>query len=76
MAALGLGYAGGEVVVMMVKAFRERRDFLIQTFSELEDVKMNEPQVITPLILEIVIKFVYFIVTMILSDLSKPRRYK
>ncbi|RWR93037.1 bifunctional aspartate aminotransferase and glutamate/aspartate-prephenate aminotransferase [Cinnamomum micranthum f. kanehirae] len=28
LAALGLGYAGGEAVAAMVKAFQERRDFL------------------------------------------------
>ncbi|GKV25334.1 hypothetical protein SLEP1_g34789 [Rubroshorea leprosula] len=43
-AALGLGYAGGEVVSTMVKAFRERRDFLVKSFGELEGVKMSEPQ--------------------------------
>ncbi|KAH9669948.1 Bifunctional aspartate aminotransferase and glutamate/aspartate-prephenate aminotransferase [Citrus sinensis] len=43
-AALGLGYAGGEVVSKMVKAFRERRDFLVKSFGELEGVKMSEPQ--------------------------------
>ncbi|XP_022774933.1 bifunctional aspartate aminotransferase and glutamate/aspartate-prephenate aminotransferase-like [Durio zibethinus] len=43
-AALGLGYAGGEAVSTMVKAFRERRDFLVKSFGELEGVKMSEPQ--------------------------------
>uniref|UniRef100_A0A5B6ZZV5 Bifunctional aspartate aminotransferase and glutamate/aspartate-prephenate aminotransferase n=1 Tax=Davidia involucrata TaxID=16924 RepID=A0A5B6ZZV5_DAVIN len=43
-AALGLGYAGGEAVSTMVKAFRERRDFLVKSFSELEGVKISEPQ--------------------------------
>ncbi|KAF8405977.1 hypothetical protein HHK36_008057 [Tetracentron sinense] len=43
-AALGLGYAGGEAVTTMVKAFRERRDFLVKGFSELEGVKISEPQ--------------------------------
>ncbi|KAJ4838249.1 hypothetical protein Tsubulata_011319 [Turnera subulata] len=43
-AALGLGYAGGEAVSTMVKAFRERRDFLIRSFGEMEGVKMSEPQ--------------------------------
>ncbi|MBA0815511.1 hypothetical protein Gohar_000277, partial [Gossypium harknessii] len=43
-AALGLGYAGGEVVSTMVKAFRERRDFLVKSFGELEGVKISEPQ--------------------------------
>lgn len=44
-AALGMGHGGGEVVSTMVKAFRERRDFLVQSFSELEGVKMSKPQV-------------------------------
>ncbi|KAL8472058.1 hypothetical protein ACS0TY_029326 [Phlomoides rotata] len=43
-AALGLGYAGGEAVANMVKAFRERRDFLIDSFGQLEGVKISEPQ--------------------------------
>ncbi|KAJ6733527.1 BIFUNCTIONAL ASPARTATE AMINOTRANSFERASE AND GLUTAMATE/ASPARTATE-PREPHENATE AMINOTRANSFERASE-RELATED [Salix koriyanagi] len=43
-AALGLGYAGGEAVSTMVKAFRERRDFLIKSFGEMEGVRMSEPQ--------------------------------
>lgn len=44
-AALGLGYAGGEAVASMVKAFRERRDFLIESFGQLKGVKISEPQV-------------------------------
>lgn len=44
-AALGMGYAGGEAVSTMVKAFRERRDFLVKSFGELEGVKISEPQV-------------------------------
>lgn len=44
-AALGLGYAGGEAVATMVKAFRERRDYLVKTFGELKGVKISEPQV-------------------------------
>ncbi|MBA0590731.1 hypothetical protein Gorai_019425 [Gossypium raimondii] len=28
----------------MVKAFRERRDFLVKSFGELEGVKISEPQ--------------------------------
>ncbi|KAK8644475.1 hypothetical protein V6N13_123781 [Hibiscus sabdariffa] len=43
-AALGLGYAGGEVISTMVKAFRERRDFLFKSFGELEGLKISEPQ--------------------------------
>ncbi|KAK7379453.1 hypothetical protein VNO80_04914 [Phaseolus coccineus] len=43
-AALGLGYAGGEAVSTMVKAFRERRDFLVESFSKMEGVKISEPQ--------------------------------
>lgn len=47
-AALGLGYAGGEAVSTMVKAFRERRDFLVKSLGELEGVKISEPQVLVP----------------------------
>lgn len=43
-AALGLGKAGGETVAEMVKAYRERRDFLVKNFSEMEGVKISEPQ--------------------------------
>ncbi|WVZ26619.1 hypothetical protein V8G54_005163 [Vigna mungo] len=43
-AALGLGYAGGEAVSTMVKAFRERRDFLVKSFREIDGVKISEPQ--------------------------------
>ncbi|KAE8674223.1 Bifunctional aspartate aminotransferase and glutamate/aspartate-prephenate aminotransferase [Hibiscus syriacus] len=43
-AALGLGYAGGEVVSVMVKAFRERRDFLVKSFNELQGITVSEPQ--------------------------------
>ncbi|BBH05662.1 aspartate aminotransferase, partial [Prunus dulcis] len=43
-AALGLGYAGGEAVSIMVKAFRERRDFLVKSFGELSGVKISEPK--------------------------------
>lgn len=44
LAALSLGYAGSETVATMVKAFRERRDFLVKKFGELEGVKISEPQ--------------------------------
>ena len=44
-AALGLGYVGGETVSTMVKAFQERRDYLVKSFGELEGVKISEPQV-------------------------------
>ncbi|KAD4888221.1 hypothetical protein E3N88_20294 [Mikania micrantha] len=43
-AALGMGYAGGEAVSHMVKAFCERRDFLVSAFGELDGVKVSEPQ--------------------------------
>lgn len=43
--ALGLGYAGGEAVSTMVKAFRERRDFLVESFRQMDGVKISEPQV-------------------------------
>ena len=45
-AALGLGYRGGEAVAKMVKAFEERRDFLVESFRELGGVKISEPQVL------------------------------
>lgn len=43
-AALGLGYAGGEAVAVMVRAFRERRDYLVKNFKEMAGVKISEPQ--------------------------------
>lgn len=43
-AALGLGYAGGEAVAVMVKAFRERRDYLVKSFKEMAGVKISIPQ--------------------------------
>ncbi|CAI9780941.1 unnamed protein product [Fraxinus pennsylvanica] len=43
-AALGMGYAGGETVSVMVKAFQERRDFLVKSFGEMEGVKISVPQ--------------------------------
>ncbi|KAF8041932.1 hypothetical protein BT93_A0511 [Corymbia citriodora subsp. variegata] len=43
-AALSMGYAGGETVANMVKAFRERRDYLVKSFGELEGVRISEPQ--------------------------------
>ena len=30
----------------MVKAYRERRDFLVKSFREMEGVKISEPQVL------------------------------
>ncbi|KAH7426757.1 hypothetical protein KP509_10G015900 [Ceratopteris richardii] len=43
-AALELGYAGGEEVAVMVKAFKERRDFLVERLQGLEGVKLSVPQ--------------------------------
>eukprot|EP01018_Ginkgo_biloba_P038715 Gb_00324 [translate_table: standard] len=43
-AALGLGYAGGDAVSTMVRAFKERRDFLVQRLQALEGVKLSVPQ--------------------------------
>lgn len=40
-----MGFAGGETVSTMVKAFQERRDFLVKAFRELKGVKIAEPQV-------------------------------
>lgn len=42
-----MGFAGGEAVATMVRAFEERRDFLVESFRELEGVKISEPQVMT-----------------------------
>lgn len=44
LAALELGYAGGEHVAVMVKAFRERRDFLVEKLQALDGVKLSVPQ--------------------------------
>ncbi|CAO2172222.1 unnamed protein product [Urochloa humidicola] len=44
LAALNLGYAGGEAVSAMVKAFQERRDYLVKHLKELPGVKISEPQ--------------------------------
>lgn len=44
LAALQLGYAGGEHVAVMVKAFRERRDFLVERFQAIDGVKLSVPQ--------------------------------
>ncbi|EPS71875.1 prephenate aminotransferase, partial [Genlisea aurea] len=43
-AALGLGRAGGETVAAMVEAFRERRDYLVKSFGEIEGVKISVPR--------------------------------
>lgn len=43
-AALGMGHAGGETVATMVKAFEERRDFLVRSFNEFDGAKISEPQ--------------------------------
>ncbi|KAH9603942.1 hypothetical protein KSS87_019699, partial [Heliosperma pusillum] len=42
--ALRMGKAGGEVVATMVTAYRERRDFLLQFFKDLQGVKVSHPQ--------------------------------
>ena len=42
-----MGFAGGETVATMVRAFEERRDFLVESFRELEGVKISEPRVMT-----------------------------
>lgn len=44
LAALGLGHAGGETVATMVKAFRDRRDYLVDNLGDLEGVKISEPK--------------------------------
>ncbi|KNA04678.1 hypothetical protein SOVF_197460 [Spinacia oleracea] len=43
-AALGMGEAGGKEVANMVSAFKDRRDFLVKTFKDLQGVKVSEPQ--------------------------------
>ncbi|KAJ7563335.1 hypothetical protein O6H91_03G106200 [Diphasiastrum complanatum] len=43
-AALHLGYAGGEDVAVMVRAFQERRDFLVKRLRALKDVKLSVPE--------------------------------
>jgi aspartate/glutamate/aspartate-prephenate aminotransferase len=53
LAALNLGYAGGEAVSTMVKAFQERRDYLVRSFRELPGVKISEPQVCLQYLLRI-----------------------
>lgn len=53
LAALNLGYAGGEAVSTMVKAFQERRDYLVKSFRELPGVKISEPQVCLQYVLRI-----------------------
>lgn len=47
LAALELGHAGGEHVAVMVKAFEERRDFLVGRLKALDGVKLSVPQVNT-----------------------------
>ncbi|KAF9663626.1 hypothetical protein SADUNF_Sadunf17G0071000 [Salix dunnii] len=42
-AAIGLGYAGGEAVSTVVRALREWRDFLIKSSGEMEGVGISEP---------------------------------
>lgn len=45
-AALGLGKGGGKEVSDMVNAYKERRDFLIKSFKQLQGVKNSVPQVL------------------------------
>ncbi|XP_074271906.1 uncharacterized protein LOC141595853 [Silene latifolia] len=42
--ALGMGKAGGGVVATMVTAYKERRDFLVQFFNDLQGVKVSNAQ--------------------------------
>ncbi|KAG6555597.1 hypothetical protein Mapa_002832 [Marchantia paleacea] len=44
LAALNLGYAGGEVVAEMVKAFRQRRDSMVKKLKAMDGVKLSVPQ--------------------------------
>ncbi|KAG0586019.1 hypothetical protein KC19_2G057200 [Ceratodon purpureus] len=43
-AALGLGHGGGKEVAAMVKAYEERKDFLVQRLQALEGVKVFPPE--------------------------------
>lgn len=43
-AALKLGFAGGEPVAKMVKAFKERRDFMVERLKALDGVKLAIPK--------------------------------
>ncbi|XP_002982998.2 aspartate aminotransferase isoform X1 [Selaginella moellendorffii] len=43
-AAMGLGFAGGEAVAKMVEAFQERRDFMVRRLKSLKGVKLSVPQ--------------------------------
>ncbi|KAF3775397.1 Bifunctional aspartate aminotransferase and glutamate/aspartate-prephenate aminotransferase [Nymphaea thermarum] len=44
LAALGMGFRGGEAVSVMVQAFQERRDFLVKRLRALDGVKLSVPQ--------------------------------
>jgi len=69
-AALGLGKAGGETVAEMVKAYRERRDFLVKSLGEIEGVKISEPQVLlllTSKLLVVSFFFVFFLIVGIVN---------
>ncbi|BBN12578.1 hypothetical protein Mp_5g21220 [Marchantia polymorpha subsp. ruderalis] len=44
LAALNLGYAGGEVVAEMVAAFRQRRDSMVKKLQAMDGVKLSVPQ--------------------------------
>ncbi|CAN6483773.1 unnamed protein product [Victoria cruziana] len=44
LAALSMGFRGGEAVSVMVQAFQERRDFLVKRLRALDGVKLSVPQ--------------------------------
>lgn len=66
LAALGLGYAGGETAFTMVKAFKERRDYLVKSFGELDGVKTSEPQVLASAILSVWLNLVFLPILIII----------
>lgn len=45
LAALNLGYAGGELVATMVDAFKERKEMMVKRLLAMEGVKLSVPKV-------------------------------
>jgi aspartate/glutamate/aspartate-prephenate aminotransferase len=66
-AALGLGKAGGETVAEMVKAYRERRDFLVKSLGDIKGVKISEPQVPLRLSLRLLLASFFFVFFLIVG---------
>ncbi|CAM6094796.1 unnamed protein product [Calypogeia fissa] len=44
LAALNLGYAGGEIVAQMVASFKERNDLMVKRLLAMEGVKLSVPK--------------------------------